>query len=592
MLRRALIIGISEYSQNCLPNATLDGRRVQEALVARKFECIYLEDCSEAQFKDALVKFSEGLAATDLALIYFAGHGVEYHGAGYVLPVDFPFPISPSGLRHYGIPIAELVDAMQEAGGAKVLVLDACRNWPVPSTGGSFLAQLDDQRAQESNWDNILIAYSTSASDIALDGVEGQSSRFCNAFSATLLRHDLSLDDCFREVGKSVLRESGRLQRPWSYSSLNASGSFSDLPRFSLLQCYPIPASGYSTLTLSLGRKGRSVLISGRSTITSEAAISSIRTSRYASEPLISSAFSPRRGVIVLGESGKLWLPAGKSLEIGMPKADGMASSRDGSLLAVYGGNGFKILRDLGDVFDVVAEVETTWSVHTCIFFENSDEIWFGGQDGNIYVVSLRGGFVEISKTTITRNHIYSMSVIGRNKIACVGSSGFVATLDRRSRILSEIYCMPPEIRTPSARRSALVGVMDDKHIERMVFYPETIPIHIRRRFSEHSQSNDILSCSSAPNLPILAVASNEGIVSFIDLRDGQIFQEIDTEAGRAQDTQAICFTKNGVLAVVTKDATVGFYAPKVPGKSPSGPFLRTEQEDLDWFGDPEGDVS
>ncbi len=109
-------------------------------------------------------------------------------------------------------------------------------------------------------------------------------------------------------------------------------------------------------------------------------------------------------------------------------------------------------------------------------------------------------------------------------------------------------------------------------------------PKQYQELFGKPFESKSPFSIRRAPSLPILALADNEGNVRLIDIRDGQVCQIIDTTAGRAPDTQGLCFTTEGALAVLTKYAFVNFYASAIPGAIPSGAFLDSEEDDQEWF--------
>jgi uncharacterized caspase-like protein len=105
MRRLALVLGIAAYDRDPLPNTISDVQRVSSVLSRLGFECRMLFDSGARDIEDALSDFERSTGGDELSLIYFAGHGVEQYGSGYVLPRDFPFPISSSKLRHYAISI-------------------------------------------------------------------------------------------------------------------------------------------------------------------------------------------------------------------------------------------------------------------------------------------------------------------------------------------------------------------------------------------------------------------------------------------------------------------------------------------------------
>ena len=128
MIRRhALVVGANAYPSEELDNAVADAMCVAETLRKRSFEVVTVLDPDRTAL-DAAISTFKGLAIqAELALVYLAGHAVERHGAGYFLPVDFPFPPSAGRLRSIGFGLDELVAATDGAA-SRIVVLDACRN--------------------------------------------------------------------------------------------------------------------------------------------------------------------------------------------------------------------------------------------------------------------------------------------------------------------------------------------------------------------------------------------------------------------------------------------------------------------------------
>jgi uncharacterized caspase-like protein len=127
--RYALVIGVSRYRERPLFNAVADAGRATTALRQRGFQTTLIEDADARTMDAAIRSFSAVVVGAEIALIYLAGHAVERHGAGYFLPSDFPFPLSPSKAMQCGISLNDLIRATHSAKSG-IVVLDACRNWP------------------------------------------------------------------------------------------------------------------------------------------------------------------------------------------------------------------------------------------------------------------------------------------------------------------------------------------------------------------------------------------------------------------------------------------------------------------------------
>lgn len=234
------MIGANAYPDRELENAVQDASHVADALRKRAFSVATILDPDRSALDAAISEFRILAQAADIACIYLAGHAVERHGAGFFLPVDFPFPLKPGTLRHYAIGLNDLVSATEGAG-SRIVMLDACRNWPEDSHSVFQLSSDLDQLVEaERNWPNLLLAYATSAATVAGDGLPGKGGAFANSMCLHLLDHNLTVDECFRRVSQDVIAQR-KQQQPWTYSSLANTLSFTDLPRYTPIHRHAIP---------------------------------------------------------------------------------------------------------------------------------------------------------------------------------------------------------------------------------------------------------------------------------------------------------------------------------------------------------------
>ncbi len=225
--RHALVIGANAYHDAALANAVDDARRVAAALRERGFSTSIALDPDQAAIDVALADFKLSAQTAELALIYLAGHAVERHGSGFFLPVDSEFPVTAARLRFTATCFNAFVEATNGAG-SRIIVLDACRNWPHdPDEVRRTLNDLEELAADERDWPNLLLAYATSSTRTAGDGGKDQGSVFSSSLCRQLLDHDLTVDECFRRVSQDVVAHRHE-QQPWTYSSLARTLSFTE----------------------------------------------------------------------------------------------------------------------------------------------------------------------------------------------------------------------------------------------------------------------------------------------------------------------------------------------------------------------------
>lgn len=193
--RVALVMAAEEYrALRPLGTPVKDALAVEEMLAALGFEVTVETDRDLRRMRRALEDFRADYAGADVALIYFAGHGVEIGGLNYLLPVDGD-ATSARALAETGLPLAEVQAALAAVAPVGIVLLDACREDPFAgdSSGqGRAAAPLDDAAAPAprpglgriGRADGVLFAFSAAPGQVASDG-QGDHSPFAEA----LLRH-------------------------------------------------------------------------------------------------------------------------------------------------------------------------------------------------------------------------------------------------------------------------------------------------------------------------------------------------------------------------------------------------------------------
>ena len=190
--RVALVVGNNAYSgQSELYNAVNDARAVASALSEESvgFAVTKLEDATRAELTSALSAFARSLREDDVALFYFAGHGVQVDGINYLMPVDHEGQ-TEEAVRLDALSAASVEEMLQPARVA-MLVFDACRNNPYRGMrGGTGLAPMEAR--------GTLIAYAAGAGQEAEDSAPGASNGlFTSKFVEALRVPGLTAADLF-----------------------------------------------------------------------------------------------------------------------------------------------------------------------------------------------------------------------------------------------------------------------------------------------------------------------------------------------------------------------------------------------------------
>lgn len=207
--RVALVIGNSDYATAPLQNPVNDATDLAAKLKQLGFDVTLQTNLSHSGFETALKDFKDKVNNSDVALLFYAGHGMEINGKNYLIPIDAPIR-DLDQLKYKSVDAYYALDILAGAK-KKIVILDACRN--NPATRDVMHGGLAAMNAK-----NAVIAYSTSPGMIALDG-NGRNSPFSSALLNALDTKNLTLPQLFQKVGQFV-NNTNPDQTPWYVSSL------------------------------------------------------------------------------------------------------------------------------------------------------------------------------------------------------------------------------------------------------------------------------------------------------------------------------------------------------------------------------------
>jgi hypothetical protein len=226
--RVALVVGNATYqSVSRLANPKNDAELVADTLRKLGFSLIgggAQVDLDKAKFDSAIQNFGNQLIGADVALFYYAGHGLQVRGTNYLVPVTAN-PTRETDVDFQMVDVAIVLRQMEGAGTKLNLVLlDACRNNPF---GGRGLRSSDGGLAQMRAPEGTLLSYATQPGNVALDGNDGHSP-YTRALVETMQKPGLDVLQAFNQVGLIVKRSTGSSQQPWvSTSPIDGSFYFS-----------------------------------------------------------------------------------------------------------------------------------------------------------------------------------------------------------------------------------------------------------------------------------------------------------------------------------------------------------------------------
>ncbi len=222
--RTALVIGNSDYIQSPLKNPVNDAKAMAASLKQLGFQVDLQLNAGQEQMETAIDSFGRRLTSgAQVALFYYAGHGVQVDGENYLIPIDAKIA-RQSDVRYKAVNIGQILGAMSEAkDNLNIVILDACRDNPLPRSFRSAsrgLARLEGPKG-------TIIGFATSPGSVAADG-EGDNGVYTKHLLANMSRPGISIEQVFKKVLQGVNKETKGKQTPWTESSFT--GDFSFLP--------------------------------------------------------------------------------------------------------------------------------------------------------------------------------------------------------------------------------------------------------------------------------------------------------------------------------------------------------------------------
>lgn len=222
----ALVIGNSSYESVAdLKNPVNDASDVATALIRLGFSVTLNTNLNRDTMHASLDAFSKQAENAEIALVYYAGHGVEVGGVNFLIPVDTDSESQPY-LPLSAISLKTVVDAVATSAGIKIVIIDACRDNPFGVQTANFensrslsrgLTRVDVSEIASGS--SLIIGYAAREGTVALDG-EGRNSPYAQALLEYLEEPGLEISKLFRRVRDRVFAITGSVQEPFTYGSL------------------------------------------------------------------------------------------------------------------------------------------------------------------------------------------------------------------------------------------------------------------------------------------------------------------------------------------------------------------------------------
>ena len=229
--RVALVIGNAKYAHApALANPLNDAGDIGAALGRLGFAVTKIENADHFGMIRGLKAFTRAASTAEVALVFYAGHGIEVDKRNFMIPVDARL-LSDREVEFETVSLDLVSRAVEGASGLGLVILDACRDNPFAAAMKRSGAKRSIGRglARVEPSGETLVAYAAKGGSVAADG-RGRNSPYSTALLAHVEEPGLEVGLMFRKVRDAVLKTTGGRQEPFVYGSLSSKGFYFSAP--------------------------------------------------------------------------------------------------------------------------------------------------------------------------------------------------------------------------------------------------------------------------------------------------------------------------------------------------------------------------
>ncbi len=223
--RVAFVVGNGAYKNAAqLPNPPIDAKSMAHMLRTVGFDVVEGINLTRDQMTERLLEFGRKAQGAEIAVFFYAGHGIAISGTNYLLPVDVDIKSEMDVKLGNAINIDVTLDQTMGDAKAKLVFLDACRDNPfaakIRSMARSRAVTVQTGLAEMKSGEGTLIAFATGPGQTALDGKEGTNSPFTRALLDNISKPGLEIQQAMTQVRAQVNEETNKSQLPWGHTNL------------------------------------------------------------------------------------------------------------------------------------------------------------------------------------------------------------------------------------------------------------------------------------------------------------------------------------------------------------------------------------
>jgi hypothetical protein len=223
--RVAFVVGNAAYKNvPALPNPAIDAQTMASTLRNVGFDVVEGINLTRDRMSEKLLDFGRKAEGADVAVFYYAGHGIAVNGTNYLLPVDADLKSEMDVKLGAAINVDNTLEQTMQDAKVKLVFLDACRDNPfaakIRSAKATRGVTVDSGLAAMTSGTGTLIAFATGPGQTALDGDKGANSPFTRALVANITRPGVEIQQAMTAVRAQVNEETNKNQLPWGHTNL------------------------------------------------------------------------------------------------------------------------------------------------------------------------------------------------------------------------------------------------------------------------------------------------------------------------------------------------------------------------------------
>jgi hypothetical protein len=223
--RVAFVVGNGAYKNVApLPNPAVDAKSMAKLLRNVGFDVVEGANLTRDKMTERLIEFGKKAEGADVALFFYAGHGIAVNGTNYLLPVDADLKSEMDVKLGAAINVDLTLEQTMADAKVKLVFLDACRDNPfaakIRSAKATRSVSVQSGLAEMKSGEGTLIAFATGPGQTALDGEVGTNSPFTRALMANIASPGVEIQQAMTKVRAQVNEETNKGQLPWGHTNL------------------------------------------------------------------------------------------------------------------------------------------------------------------------------------------------------------------------------------------------------------------------------------------------------------------------------------------------------------------------------------